>query len=618
VALVTVTVWAFTTPFVPPISVFEVDDGNSTLGDNPGNTTPACDWNTLNNNLSSNTTTPAGTCAGDTSTLGSYSFLVGTPGEGTFTGGSKDIQDVSSWSWASLGSPDKDALTHGYAAAYTVPAATVGDTQDHTVLVFGAERFATNGDANIGIWFFQQSIGQTGATKGGFGPGVHQDGDVFAVSAFTGGGTHPQLDVYEWHDACGTKAEPVVKNPVPGDCAAVNLKLIFSGGGAGGSGICNTSSPGCSSVNTADTVIGWPYESKFPTGTQSNTVPAFGFYEGGFDLTSIFPGTPPCFASFLVETRSSQAPTAELKDFLAGSFPQCHIKIEKACNCTAFSASKVEFTNAFGGTVTNDGGGTVHNVKVTDGANTYDCGASLSAKGKIFFGDATQQPGSPRCTLTTGTSDTFTSTTLPATNIATVVANTTSDPNSPTVGGSTGTVSCGTNAAACTPAPGLEVHKRCVTTLVADGGVVKVRVDYTGEVKNTGNVNVSANVAESAPNGLPSSASFGPFSLTPTQQVCYTNGAATCPTITPAPTVNQPVPTGAVSYFPNGFTNILPAIGGASAGRAEWEDSVTATGTDVYGHAIPPVGSPPIMDTGKCLICPFGYCPVGQNPPGTN
>src|SRR5258707_9469737 len=43
------------------------------------------------------------------------------------------------------------------------------------------------------------------------------------------------------------------------------------------------------------------------------------FFEGGIDVACL-PGVNPCFASFLIETRASASVTAELKDFVIGSF----------------------------------------------------------------------------------------------------------------------------------------------------------------------------------------------------------------------------------------------------------------------------------------------------------
>src|SRR6266478_7914634 len=88
-------------------------------------------------------------------------------------------------------------LTNGYAISYS--------SGGHKILAFGGERFAVNGDANIGAWFFQQPVGPNAS---GTFDGVHTPGDVFAVSAFTNGGSHPALDVYEWDPACSASNYP--------------------------------------------------------------------------------------------------------------------------------------------------------------------------------------------------------------------------------------------------------------------------------------------------------------------------------------------------------------------------------------------------------------------------
>jgi len=127
--------------------------------------------------------------------------------------------------------PDKDTITHGYAAIYK--------TTDKFVVI-GGDRFAVNGDANIGAWLFQQNI--TLNSNGTF-DGVHQEGDVFLVSAFVGGGGTANLAVYVWHPAC-LKADKVI---TVGGCADANLKVLSFGGGADTKSITN-SSPLCSEL----------------------------------------------------------------------------------------------------------------------------------------------------------------------------------------------------------------------------------------------------------------------------------------------------------------------------------------------------------------------------------
>ena len=54
------------------------------------------------------------------------------------------------------------------------------------------------------------------------------------------------------------------------------------------------------------------------------------FFEGGLNLTALFPQSLPCFSTFLTNTRTSQSESATLKDFALGSIDTCaSIKITK-------------------------------------------------------------------------------------------------------------------------------------------------------------------------------------------------------------------------------------------------------------------------------------------------
>ena len=55
------------------------------------------------------------------------------------------------------------------------------------------------------------------------------------------------------------------------------------------------------------------------------------FYEGGLNLSALFPGQAlPCFSTFISNTRTSQADSAVLKDFASGAIDTCgSIKIKK-------------------------------------------------------------------------------------------------------------------------------------------------------------------------------------------------------------------------------------------------------------------------------------------------
>ena len=110
----------------------------------------------------------------------------------TFTGGStKDKIDLPEWKWTIKSVPDKNELVNAYAAVY--PDAATGDT----IIYFGADRFDTSGDANLGFWFFQDQVHAVPVPAGSF-TGQHRVGDIFVLSTFTKGGDISTIQVYEW------------------------------------------------------------------------------------------------------------------------------------------------------------------------------------------------------------------------------------------------------------------------------------------------------------------------------------------------------------------------------------------------------------------------------------
>ncbi|HEU5458123.1 MAG TPA: hypothetical protein VFU68_05855, partial [Terracidiphilus sp.] len=272
------------------------------------------------------------------------SFIDGTASTKSFTtGGSKDSNDLSMWRWSSSPTPNKDTLNAGYAAMYA-------GTNNDNVLMFGADRASPNGNANIGIWFFQEPVS---LNADGTFSGVHTEGDVFAISAFVNGGGVSSIAVYTWDTSC-LKG---VKNPAPGDCADVNLRLRAS---ESSTTVCGTS-PDCAITNPVTTTTTWEGQLASPL-----------FFQGGVNLNSVLQSASlPCFSSFLEETRSSQSTTAVLKDFLLGDFKVCGMSITKSCDVGASGYGGIvgggtQVHYIWKGTVTNTGIGTISGVQLTD------------------------------------------------------------------------------------------------------------------------------------------------------------------------------------------------------------------------------------------------------------
>ena len=266
--------------------------------------------------------------AGNTSTSGADAIAFAHEGHRQFTiGGSKDIQNTTSWNWKNGDKQDKDDILDAMAARY-------GST-----LYFGADRFAINGDAQMGFWFFQKNIGPVCAdgsapsncTTGTFGPDAHKDGDILVLSDFTQGGAATFIRVYQW---CGTFSGA----PNQQSCISqgANSNLLFLEGSDTISQDCvKTPLPNdddfCATVNSAGiNNVPWPYTPKSNTGSAgggAQKIPIGAFYEGGIDLAFLHLENE-CFASFMAETRASQTPDATLSEFEGGSFEKCEASVK--------------------------------------------------------------------------------------------------------------------------------------------------------------------------------------------------------------------------------------------------------------------------------------------------
>ncbi len=214
-------------------------------------------------------------------------------------GGSKDDLDIPNWRWTSTLVPDKDDITNAYATAYV--------NNNNLILYFGADRFANNGDSQIGFWFFRNRVG---LNPDGTFSGDHAVGDILILSDFTNGGKISTIKVYKWVGSGGS----------------INGTLEFLGAG----GDCTTAPNGdlaCAMVNSAPVSSPWPYTPKFGS---AGTFPTGSFFEGGINLTQLLHAqgmNVGCYSSFLAETRSSQSVDAVLKDIALGAFDLCAARV---------------------------------------------------------------------------------------------------------------------------------------------------------------------------------------------------------------------------------------------------------------------------------------------------
>ena len=250
-------------------------------------TTTTHDWNQVFADVKNGTTT-----SGSDHVIFKTDAINSTADEHLFTGGStKDGIDISSWKWTSgPGVQDKNDIEHAYAAAYT-------NADNHQIVYFGQDRYAQNGDAFVGFWFLQGSVGENANHTFS---GVHQDGDILVQVNFTNGGTISTFLVSKWSTASGGLVG--VANGV--DCSAASTPA---------------NDPVCGVVNASEITSPWPYTPKSGT---ANKIPAGGFFEAGIDLTH-FGLDQGCFSTFISETRSSQPLTSTLSDYAMGGFSFC-------------------------------------------------------------------------------------------------------------------------------------------------------------------------------------------------------------------------------------------------------------------------------------------------------
>jgi hypothetical protein len=258
-------------------------------------------------------------------------------------GGSKDRNDIDRWRHTNGNVPDKDEILNAYAAQYQVG--------DEVLLYVGGDRYAVNGSAFIGAWFFQNAVG---LNPDGTFDGLHKDGDILILVEFTNGGAQATAKVFEW---VGTD---------PSVCPAGKLD------GAGT--LCDITPPSFPVVNIgfsnaepqvipAACTADWSYT---PKSGSPGTIPVNGFFEAGINFSALGLGNT-CFATFLLETRSSQEVDAQLKDFVIHQFAPCGVVCDKTVAPeTVCEGTSVTYTNS----VDNIDGGAQLDIVVEDDNGT--------------------------------------------------------------------------------------------------------------------------------------------------------------------------------------------------------------------------------------------------------
>ena len=246
------------------------------------------------------------------------------PDETTFATGSKDTLNIDGvppgWQCNKDNNViDKNDLVNVYAAVFIDPVG--GDV----ILYFALERYANEGEANVGFWFNQDgTIGCVIAGKTGDFTGDHMDMDLNIFAEFESGGDDVAIVARQWSGGAGGFLDPTILAS-GGECDG-------SDGGLGVAGdICgnaNNEAPLFGFGPATD--IPWLTETKQPGPSSSNDLNEGEFFEGAVNLTQA--GLVACFASFLGDSRSSNSLTADLKDYALDDFPLCSVVGDKQCS----------------------------------------------------------------------------------------------------------------------------------------------------------------------------------------------------------------------------------------------------------------------------------------------
>lgn len=537
-------------------------------------------------------------------------------------GGSKDVNDISAWKHTSGSVPDKDDITNAYAAAYTnpddvcvdatdldlngelddvVPCTTAGSTikhfKDDLIVYFGLDRFANNGDANAGFWFFQDDVSPN--ADGTFN-GVHvaktatTPGDVFVVVKYPqDSNTDPIIKVYEWdpNDADGDgNADPSEKG---GKFSPLDLLISSEHAQCDGSG----GRLACAITNLEQQASPpWDYTPKSGSG-----LPFESFFEGGINVSRLL-GSTPCFASFLAETRSSESQTAQLKDFVLDAFPVCGAEVSKLCGSVDINTAGTEATVNFHGTASNTGGQSVFiELLDTPAGSTFTAVCfddDNNPNGACGDGGDVAVPATLNATasFTLGAGKTvvyeghYTESNITGLSFSdTVTLNFYADSSKAALlGTDSASVTCSGDVE-----PKLKIVKACDTSIGTDG--VRLVVDGTKVVVEVGNIITVTNTGTEPLIGVTVSDTQVP-TLVKTSGPAFTcvAGSGQC--------TGGSLAVGDVAVFTQTYKPAT-VTGGSDPGSVSFSNTATATGTGALSTnaALTDLGS---VGTAECELCP--------------
>ena len=161
-----------------------------------------------------------------------------------------------SWAWKNAGGlPDKDNLAARLRGPLLAgpecrrPVRPAGHCRPTCeVIFFGSDRFANDGDAVQGFWFFQNKIELTNTPSAAVSSSAvnHQNGDLLMISDFSNGGAVSTIYVHKWDTDLpeGRQQQPTAQPVLGGEPAAARqldaANCATSAATAGFCGIVNT------------------------------------------------------------------------------------------------------------------------------------------------------------------------------------------------------------------------------------------------------------------------------------------------------------------------------------------------------------------------------------------
>jgi hypothetical protein len=365
-------------PDVNNAGVFELD-GNVAQDTTPP---PPNDWASLFTPVN----TPVGAIPVSTppASLVDSAFAADTNGTDSafVTGSSKDGLDTTGWQCVTKSTPPKDEIQNAYGAAFIAP--STSPVAGHVLLYLALERGSINGTSNAGFWLFKQPTA-CDPTTGTFvntrtnppTPAAHSDGDILLFASFTSGGAAASVSEFLWSAACTT----------------TNQAGCISTSPTGGLTTANASGVDCA-VSTTNLCGAFNGTGSITTPWAPGSVGTNGFFEVGMDLTALIPNdlASSCFSTFLADTRSSASVTADLHDFISGSF--------SLCRPTTLTTTQ---------TPTPPATLTVNSGTTTDTATLHSFTGSVTGEPVNFtlFGPFTQPQTSFDCTATSAVPSVF-------------------------------------------------------------------------------------------------------------------------------------------------------------------------------------------------------------------